>query len=125
MSENVSFSPRKRKFIEWESHPKRQRVPPSIVEFAESIGVCDRTVYRWKREPEIREAISCRITELLGDELADIWHAVVHEAKAGSYQHAKLVLEKLDEYHETVVHKHSGTINVIEAALDRAYEDRD
>lgn len=100
MSENVKFSARQLRFIEWLATPKFDRHPPTQELLAEEIGVTARTITRWKHIPEVGEAVLDRARELLGDDLPDIYGALRREAIKGSYQHIKLAMEMTGEYVE-------------------------
>ena len=100
LSENVRFSARQRKFIEWLATPNYERYPPTQEELATEIGVVSRTLRRWKKKPELQEAVRQRVRDLLGDDLPDIYGALRKAAKEGNFQHIKLVMEMTGEYVE-------------------------
>jgi hypothetical protein len=110
MSENVTFSAKQIKAIEWLAASKYERTPATQVLLAEQIGVHDKTISRWKKDPDFREAITARARELLGENLSEIYAALNREAEKGSFQHIKLAMEMTGEY--TPKQEVSGEINI-------------
>lgn len=110
MSENVGFSPNQLLVIEWLATPRFDRTPPTQELLAKKLGINDRTITRWKQEPELLEAINKRARELLSSDLPEIYGALRREAVKGSYQHIKLSLEMTGEYTEKL--ELSGGISV-------------
>lgn len=108
MSENVRFSVNQTRLIEWLAQTKYDRKPPTQELLAEEMGVNPRTLYRWKQEPELKQAVTQRARELLGDDLPEIYGALRREAIKGSYQHIKLCLEVTGEYTETTRQEVTG-----------------
>ncbi len=98
MSQNVPFSARQLKFIEWLATTKYDRHPPTQELLAEELGLNRRTLYRWKKDRELQKAVLQRARELLGDDLPEIYGALRREATQGSFQHIKLALEMTGEY---------------------------
>jgi len=98
MSRDVTFSSRQLKFIDWLANTKYDRKPATQELLAKEIGVAARTLVRWKKQPELQEAVRQRTRELLGDDLPEILGALRREATKGSFQHVKLALEMLGEY---------------------------
>jgi hypothetical protein len=103
MSRDVTFSSRQRKFIDWLANTKYDRKPATQELLAKEIGVAARTLVRWKKKPELQEAVHQRTRELLGDDLPEILGALRREAAKGSFQHIKLALEMLGEYTDNQV----------------------
>ncbi len=108
MSQNVPFSARQLKFIEWLATTKYDRHPPTQELLAEELGLNRRTLYRWKKDKNLREAVIQRARELLGDDLPEIYGALRREAAKGSYQHIRLAFEMTGEYMPTERHEHTG-----------------
>jgi len=100
MSKNVNFSANQLKFIEWLARTKYDRTPPTQALFAEELRVRPETLSRWRRIPELGEAVTERARDLLGDDLPEIYGALRREAIQGSFQHIKLSLELTGEYVE-------------------------
>ena len=54
------------------------------------------TLWKWRKNPQFRDAIIVRARELLRDELPDVYKALVKKAKGGNVQHIKVLLEHLE-----------------------------
>ena len=119
MSENVRFSANQLKFIDWLAHGKLFRSPPTQELFAKSIGVSDKTLYRWKlgqngfTKTDFWEAVTARSRELMFEALPDVFAAVISQAEIGNFQHAKLILEMAGEYQETGTEEKPYIVKVI------------
>ena len=124
MSLDVQFSGKEISFIEWKATPRADREPPTQALLAVEIGRNIKTLSRWLKRPEIREAIIARARELLGDDLPEIYGSLRTEAISGSFQHQKLVLELCGEYVQETVTRVGPTSDVLDAiggALARGY----
>lgn len=98
MPKNVKkWSRNQRKFMLWLASDKNSRLPPNQGMLAKQIGVHEATLSRWKRIPGFWEEVTDIARELLRNDLAQIYAAIVREAVRGSYQHAKLALELAGE----------------------------
>ena len=84
----------------WLALPKQERKPKTIALFAQQVGVDEATIYRWKKASGFADAVRQIIKEQLKDDLADVYASLRREARAGSYQHIKLVLELAGDYVE-------------------------
>ena len=113
MSENVQFSAKQRMFIEWLARTKFEREPATQGALAKEIGVNEKTISRWKKLPEIWEAVQKRANELLHEDLPEIKGALRREAMKGNFQHIKLALEITGEYVEKRQHELSGEVSTI------------
>lgn len=98
MPQNAPFSTNQLKFIEWLATPREDRSPPTQELLADKIGVNRKTLYRWKVEKVLQEAVFQRARDLLFDDLPNIYGALRREAKKGGYQHIKLAMEMMGEY---------------------------
>lgn len=98
MSQSVSFSTNQLKFIEWLATPREERSPPTQDLLASKMSINRRTLYRWRQEKALQEAVLQRARSLLSDDLPNIYGALRREAKKGGYQHIKLALEMTGEY---------------------------
>lgn len=108
MSQTVTdWTPNQEKFIRWLATPEDLRERRTHADFAESIGVAERTLYRWKELPGLTRAAASLAREMLAGDLPEIYGALVKQAKAGSFQHIKLALEVAEHYVEK--HEHSGS----------------
>ena len=124
MSSNVQFSAKELSFIEWKATPNASREPSTQALLASEIGRNIKTLSRWYKRPEIRDAIIARARELLGDDLPEIYGSLRKEAKGGSFQHQKLALELCGEYVQETVTRVGPTADVLDAiggALKRGY----
>ena len=127
MSLDVQFSAKEMSFIEWKATPRADREPPTQALLAVEIGRNIKTLSRWFKRPEIREAIIARARELLGDDLPEIYGSLRAEAIDGSFQHQKLALELTGEYVQKseveATHTMSGDVlDAITGSLKRGYE---
>lgn len=101
MSENViEWTPNQHKFIRWLATPSRFREQRTYAEFAELIGVSERTLYRWKDLDGLTLAVTEVARGFLVDDLPEIYGALKQKAKQGSFPHIKLALEVSGEYVE-------------------------
>ncbi len=129
MSDNVVFSAKQLKFIDWLATTKYDRKPTNQVLLAEELGLNPRTLTRWKKIPELQEAVLKRTRELLGDRLPEIYGALGREAEQGSFQHIKLAMEMLGEYTPTERRELGGSLTLeiegLEQALSKVYGDDD
>ena len=110
MSENVHFSSNQIAAIEWLATDKNQRTPVTEALLAQSLGITDRTIRRWKEQPEFTDAITARARELLNSDLPQIYAAMVREALKGNFQHIKLAFEMTGEYSPKQEIEHSGEV---------------
>jgi len=69
-------------------------------EVAKQIGVTEQTICVWKRDSKFIELLLVAAREHLKQYLPDIYKTTVKKAKAGSYQHIKLILEHLERIEE-------------------------
>ena len=119
MSENVGFTANQLKFIDWLAHGKYDRSPPTQELFAESIGVHDRTLTRWKKgqngftEKQFWAEVTARAKEILHQDLPDIYNSLRDEAKKGSYQHQRMALEMCGEISEVGTEQKPFVVKVL------------
>jgi len=91
-------------FIAWESTPKAGRSPKTQLEFAQQVlGLnSDRAIMTWrKKNPMIDETIALLQTSALFEHRAEIFAALVENAKTPDYKthnDRKLALELLGDY---------------------------
>ena len=86
------LSEKQAKFVELYMQVDR----PTIKEIAEILGVSERVIYLWKKDPKViaamkREASNSQIVA----ELPEIIDALVREAKNGSGKHIQMILQHL------------------------------
>ena len=65
----------------------------TIKELAAEIGVTERTIFKWRTDPNFMDAIYDRYMVLFGGELPAVLSAMIREAKSGNVQAGRLVLE--------------------------------
>ena len=68
---------------------------PSITvkELADELGIAERTIVKWRTDPNFMDAIYDRYMVLFGGELPAVLSAMIREAKSGNVQAGRLVLE--------------------------------
>lgn len=79
-------------------------------EIAVEIEIRPETLSRWRQDPAFLEAIYTRSRELLKDALPNIYKVLVAKAMEGSYAHAKLILEHLDNVEKNAIISRDQTI---------------
>ena len=65
----------------------------TIKELAAEIGVTERTIFKWRTDPNFMDAIYDRYMVLFGGELPAVLSAMIREAKSVNVQAGRLVLE--------------------------------
>ena len=65
----------------------------TVKELALEIGVTERTIVKWRTDPNFMDAIYDRYMVLFGGELPSVLNAMIREAKSGNVQAGRLVLE--------------------------------
>lgn len=100
MTENLT--PKQQALLEWLALPKSERHPHTQELFAESLGIAEKTLRRWKKELHLDTLAAERAKEQIKSHLPDIYGALVREAKRGNYQHIKLALEVAEHHRDEV-----------------------
>jgi hypothetical protein len=95
-----SWTEKQLKFIEWLSLPRYARTPPTQEMFAETIGVSDLTLWRWKKLDGFQESVNALARQTVGAKLPEVYGALLREAEKGSFPHIKLALELSGDYVE-------------------------
>ena len=108
MSENVRFTAKQLRYIEWLAETKYDRSPVNRELLATELGVTSRTLRRWQKLNGFGESVRERTRELLREEFPEILGALRREAGKGSYQHIRLALEMLGEYMPMERHEMTG-----------------
>ena len=109
---------------EWLALPKRERSPKTQTGFAKKLGVSRTTLHNWRKLPGFQEAVNAMARIELAKQVPDVYDAIAREAIAGSYQHAKLMLELLEEYEETLNLNVDDKREKVNARLDELAERR-
>lgn len=108
MSENVRFTAKQQRYIDWLAETKYDRSPVNRELLAKELGVTSRTLRRWQKLDGFGEVVKERTRELLREEFPEILGALRREAGKGSFQHIKLALEMLGEYVPVERHEVTG-----------------
>lgn len=90
------FKPEKLEVIEWLATPKSERCTQQ--ELAEEIGVASKTIWEWKKDEELMDAVISRKKELVrSEDLVEIVDALVEKAKKGNIKQAEFLFDWLGE----------------------------
>ena len=65
----------------------------TVKELALELGITERTIVKWRTDPNFMDAIYDRYMVLFGGELPAVLSAMIREAKSGNVQAGRLVLE--------------------------------
>ena len=65
----------------------------TVKDLAFELGITERTIVKWRTDPNFMDAIYDRYMVLFGGELPAILNAMIREAKSGNVQAGRLVLE--------------------------------
>ena len=65
----------------------------TVKELAIELGITERTIVKWRTDPNFMDAIYDRYMVLFGGELPAVLNAMIREAKSGNVQAGRLVLE--------------------------------
>jgi len=65
----------------------------TVKELSVELGVAERTIVKWRTDPNFHDAIYDRYMVLFGGELPSVLNAMLREGKSGNVQAARLVLE--------------------------------
>lgn len=69
----------------------------TYIEVSKEVGVDAATLRRWRREPDFQDAVRDECRRLLKQAEPDLYAiALQHAKKKGSFQHIKLLLERLE-----------------------------
>ena len=65
----------------------------TVKDLASELGITERTIVKWRTDPNFMDAIYDRYMVLFGGELPAVLSAMIREAKSGNVQAGRLVLE--------------------------------
>ena len=83
----------------------------TVKELSMELGIAERTIVKWRTDPNFHDAIYDRYMVLFGGELPSVLNAMLREGKSGNVQAARLVLE------------HSGKlVKNVNVTIDSPYE---
>ena len=102
LNEIKKWTPSQLKAIYWFATPKVERKPRFQKEFAETLGVREETISRWKNDPDLSAEVGRVARAELGKDLPEVYGTLRKMAIRGSFQHMKLYLELLEEHREEV-----------------------
>lgn len=88
-------------FIEWLAVPPNRRDPKTMKAMAETLGVVERTLYFWRKDPRIVNAVRSKIRASVAiNDLPDIVETLKEQAfnpdNPRSVQASKILLELID-----------------------------
>jgi len=90
------YRPEKIRLINWLATPKKDRKTQE--ELAEEIGVTSKTIWEWKKDNDLMDAVLQRKKEVVkSDDLIQIIDAVVEKAKKGNIKQVEFLFEWLGE----------------------------
>lgn len=72
----------------------------SYTQVASQVGVTQKTLRLWRKEPEFGALVLEKSRDLIKENLPDIYSVLIKEAKKGSHQHLRLVLEHIEKLEE-------------------------
>lgn len=98
--ENLAYKPTtgEEKLLEILVNPEHKG--KTVVKLCEIAEISQRHYYDIFKKPEFVEYYKQKSFELVKQSVMPVINAVVEQAKTGSYQHAKLILEMADMYTE-------------------------
>lgn len=100
--ELTPYTAEKEQFIEWLATPKHLREPSTMKGMAEALGVHLQTLYNWRRDPRVVEAVRGKLQSVLSiSELPDIIESLLAQAKdpenTRSVQASKLLVDMMEK----------------------------
>lgn len=72
----------------------------SYSEVATTVGITQKTLRLWRKQPEFSELVLEKSRALIKENLPDIYSVLIKEAKKGSHQHLRLILEHIEKLEE-------------------------
>ncbi len=98
MTDSVKkWSANQEKFIDWLTYGKYERVPATQEALAKELGLHEVTLSRWKRLPGFWDEVKNRVRSRLDEHYADVYGALLTEAKKGSFQHINKYIELMGD----------------------------
>lgn len=112
MKENLAYMPTKaeEKLIEVLVNPEHKQ--KNVIEVCEIAGISQRHYYDIFKKAEFVTHYKQISFDLVRQSIMPVLSSVIKEAKAGSFQHSKMILEMADMYTEKRKHEHSGETGV-------------
>ena len=84
-------------FVDWCATPSEAREPPVLKQWCEQNGVDRVTTWRWRQDPDFRQAVAERVRGWFVTEMPDVVRKVIDRAKEGSAKHAELIFRHIGE----------------------------
>lgn len=69
-------------------------------ETARKVGITEKTLRLWRKQPEFAEMVLDKSRALIKENLPDIYSVLTREAKKGSHQHLRLLIEHIEKLEE-------------------------
>lgn len=92
------WSPEQVEFMLWLAMPKRARSLKTQQQFAKHVGVHETTLSDWKRIDGFMAEVKKISVSLIDNDVPEIIHKVVAQAKGGSLAHQQMILEMAGVY---------------------------
>lgn len=122
---DVGFSPKQLKAIELLARPDNEM---SMQEMADSLGINQSTLWRWRREPVFQKAVTDLSYSCLKDELPRVFKSLANKAINGNVKAIELMLKYAGDYVEKIETKVSGDLDlggVSDDELDRQLKEQE
>lgn len=109
------------KFVAWICTPKFERSPRTQKELADLLGVAERTVQRWRKDPRVQELINEKLDDLNFDRvrIQEIIDAMHEQAVGGDTKAASLLLQYLGEFIPTTRLQTDAVEDLSDEALNK------
>ncbi len=105
----MQFTPEQLKAIEMMATPGEKM---TIVRISQEVGVSERTIYRWKQQPEFIAAVNNLAYELLRGKLPEVYDALIEKAVEGNTKAIELMLKYAGNYIEKTETKLDGQLEI-------------
>lgn len=69
-------------------------------EVAQEVSVTERTMRRWRNDPEFAEEVMRRSSLILVESIPAIYNVLSERAKAGDYQAMRLLFDRIDRAYD-------------------------
>jgi len=93
----MAWSAKQKLYIEWLATPRTEREPATNKDFANKIGVTDRTLRNWKQNPKLWEKVHMIAKLLLSSHLPDIYDKLGDMAASGNLNAITTALESVGD----------------------------
>lgn len=104
------FTEPQRRFIELLAYPEQKK---TMAEMSQELGVPVSTLYRWKKNPALVNAVNALAYHFLKTELPDVYRALAAKAKSGNTRAIEIILKYVGGYVERVEHgQATASVNI-------------